>query len=178
MVREDRELVVLLKTGDAEALEQLIMRRRAGAEAYARGILHDSQAAEDAVQEAFSRIYALRADLDDQCSFSAYLYTIVKRICIDMLRKQKRFPELPGKLPDPPVDSAETEYLDNWERLERIHLLASLDEQDRALLLAFSMEGKTTRQIADEMKMTDGQVRIRLHRIRRRLRKGRSNDAE
>ena len=35
MVREDRELVALLKTGDAEALEQLIMRRRAGAEAYA-----------------------------------------------------------------------------------------------------------------------------------------------
>ena len=62
--------------------------------------------------------------------------------------------------------------------IERIHLLASLDEQDRALLLAFSMEGKTTRQIADEMKMTDGQVRIRLHRIRRRLRKGRSNNAE
>ncbi len=175
---EDRDLVALLRTGSTDVLEQLITRWRAGAEAYARSILRDPQAAEDAVQEAFSRIYALRVDLDEQCSFSAYLYTIVKRICIDTLRKQKRFPELPGKLPDPPVDSAETEYLNSWERLERIHLLASLDEQDRTLLLAFSMEGKTTREIADEMKMTDGQVRIRLHRIRRRLRKGRSNDAE
>ena len=74
MVREDRELVALLKTGDAEALEQLITRRRAGAEAYARGILHDSQAAEDAVQEAFSRIYALRAD----CSAGSAAYAVLR----------------------------------------------------------------------------------------------------
>ena len=176
-VAEDRDLVALLKTGDTDALEQLIMRWRSGAEAYARGILHDPQTAEDAVQEAFSRIYAVRTGLDEQCSFSAYLYTAVKRICIDILRKQKRFPVLPGDLPDLPADSAETEYLNSWERMERIHLLASLDEQDRALLMAFSLEGKTTKQIAGEMQMSDGQVRIRLHRIRRRLKKGMSNDA-
>ena len=178
MVAEDRKLVALLKTGNTDALEQLVTRWRSGAEAYARGILHDPQSAEDVVQEAFSRIYAVRTGLDEACSFSAYLYTIVRRICIDTLRKQKHFPELPGDLPDLPVKSAEAEYLNSWERLERIHLLASLDEKDRALLLAFSLEGKATKQIADEMKMSDGQVRIRLHRIRRRLKKGMSYDAE
>ncbi len=174
---EDRELVALLKSGDTSALEQLIMRRRSGAEAYAYTILHDSQAAEDAVQEAFSRIYALRADLDEKYAFSSYLYTIVRRICIDMLRKRSRSPELPGTLPDLPVNSAEAEYISRWERLNRIHLLAALDESDRQILLAFSLEGKSTKQIADERNMTDGQVRIRLHRIRKKLRKGMSNDA-
>ena len=177
MVAEDRELVVLLKSGDAEALEQLITRWRSGAEAYACSILHDPHAAEDAVQEAFSRIYAVRAGLNEEYSFSAYLYTVVKRICIDALRKQKRFPELPGELPEPPVESAEAEYISRWERLNRIHLLAGLDETDRKLLLAFSLEGRPTREIAEEMKMTDGQVRIRLHRIRRKLKKGMSHDA-
>ena len=176
-MREDRELVALLKTGDAEALEQLIMRRRAGAEAYARGILHDSQAAEDAVQEAFSRIYALHGSLDEECSFSAYLYTIVRRICIDEIRKRKRAPALPGELPEPPVESAEAEFIRNQERLEWIHLLAGLDETDRKLLLAFSLEGRPTKEIAEEMKMSDGQVRVRLHRIRRKLKKGMSHDA-
>lgn len=173
----DRDLVALLKTGDIPAFEQLIMRRRSGAEAYARSILHDSQAAEDAVQEAFSRIYAVRADLDENCSFSSYLYTIVRRICIDMLRKRSRSPELPGDLPDFPVNSAEAEYISRWERLNRIHLLAALDESDRQLLIAFSLEGKTTRQIANEKNMSDGQVRIRLHRIRKKLQKGMSNNA-
>ena len=174
---EDRDLAAQLKAGNTEALEQLIMRWRSGAEAYANSILHDPQAAEDAVQEAFSRIYALRSGLDEKGSFSAYLFTIVRRICIDTLRKQRRFPALPGKLPEPPVESAEAECIRNWERLNRIHLLAALDETDRKLLLAFSLEGKPTKQIAREMNLSDGQVRIRLHRIRRKLKKGLDNDA-
>ena len=73
MVAEDRDLVAMLKAGDAEALEQLIMRWRPKAEAYARGFLHDPQAAEDAVQEAFSRIWAVRSGLEAERSFSPYL---------------------------------------------------------------------------------------------------------
>ena len=174
---EDRELVALLKTGNVDALEQLIMRWRSRAETYAASVLRDPQAAEDAVQEAFSRIYAARASLDESRSFPAYLYTVVKRICIDELRKQKRFPELPDDLPEPPVDSAETEYIRGLERLNRIHLLAALDETDRKLLLAFSLEGKPTKQIAGEMNLSDGQVRVRLHRIRRKLKKGMNDNA-
>ena len=49
---------------------------------------------------------------------------------------------------------------------------AELDEKDRRLLLGFSLEGKSTRELAEETGMTDGQVRVRLHRIRKRLRKG------
>ena len=87
------------------------------------------------------------------------------------------FPDLPGELPDPPVPSAEAEYISHWDRLNRIHMLAELDETDRRLLTAFSLEGKTTKEIAGEMNMTDGQVRVRLHRIRRRIRKGMKDDA-
>ena len=174
---EDRELVAWLKAGNINAFEQLIMRWRSRAEEYANSILHDHQYAEDAVQEAFSRIYAARMALDENRSFPAYLYTTVKRVCIDELRKKKRFPELPGELPELPVDSAEEEYISRLEQFNRIHLLASLDEADRRLLLAFSLEGKPTKQIASEMNMSDGQVRIRLHRIRRKLKKGMSEHA-
>ena len=163
---EDRDLVAMLKAGDTDALEQLIMRWRLKAEAYAQGFLHDPQAAEDAVQEAFSRIWAVRSGLDAERSFSAYLYTIVKRICIDMLRKDHHFPSLP-----------EAEFIARWERLNRIHLLAGLNETDRKLLLAFSLEGKPTREIAGELNLTDGQIRVRLHRIRKKLKKGMSTDA-
>ena len=69
------------------------------------------------------------------------------------------------------------EYISHWDRLNRIHMLAELDETDRRLLTAFSLEGKTTKEIAGEMNMTDGQVRVRLHRIRRRIRKGMKDDA-
>ena len=173
----DQDLAALLIAGDADALAELICRWRSRAEAFAYSILHDAQAAEDAVLEAFSRIYALRSGLDAKRSFSAYLFTIVKRVCIDELRKQKRAPELPGELPELPVASAEAEYIRHWERLNRLHLLASLDETERRLLLAFALEGKPTKQIAAEMQLPDVQVRVRLHRIRRKLKKGVSLDA-
>ena len=57
------------------------------------------------------------------------------------------------------------------------HLLAELDETDRKLLTAFSLEGKSTKQIAGEMNLTDGQVRVRLHRIRKKMKKGMKDDA-
>ena len=174
---EDRDAAARLKAGDADALGLLIGRYRAGAEAYARGILHDPQAAEDAVQEAFARIYAVRAGLDENRSFTAYLYTVLKRICFDELRKRERFPALPGELPDPPAESAESEYIRRWERLNRIHLLAELDEKDRRILLEFSLGGKPTKQIAEEAGLSDSQVRVRLHRIRNRLRKGMNSHA-
>ena len=168
---DDRELMAMLKAGNVVALEQLIERWRGKAEAYACSMLHDPQAAEDAVQEAFSRVYAVRADLDERYSFSAYLFTIVKRICIDEVRKRKRFPDLPGELPEIPVESAEAEYIAKLERLERINLLGGLEEIEKKLLLTFSLDGKSTKEIAREMHMTDGQIRVRLHRIRKRLRK-------
>ena len=80
-------------------------------------------------------------------------------------------------MPDSPVDSAEAVFIKGLERLNRIHLLAALDETDRKLLLDFSLEGKPTKQIAKEMNLSDGQVRVRLHRIRRKLKKGMNDDA-
>ena len=58
-----------------------------------------------------------------------------------------------------------------------MELLAALDEADRKLLLAFALEGKPTKQIAGETGMSDVQVRVRLHRIRRKLKKGMNDDA-
>ena len=174
---EDRSLTALLKAGSTDALEKLIARWRPGAEAYARGMLHDPQAAEDAAQEAFARIYAVRSGLDEERPFSACLFTVLKRICIDELRKKRHGPDLPGELPEQIAESAESEYIRRWERLDRIHLLAELDGKDREILLSFALGGKPTKQIAAETGMTDGQVRVRLHRIRRKLRKGMNGHA-
>ena len=58
-----------------------------------------------------------------------------------------------------------------------MHLLAELDGKDREILLSFALGGKPTKQIAAETGMTDGQVRVRLHRIRRKLRKGMNGHA-
>ena len=170
----DRELMERVKEGDTEALEQLIMRWRSRAEAYAAGILRDAHLAEDCVQEAFARLYAARKEYNPQYAFSTYLYVILRRICISELRRLRRSPKLikTEELSEWPVDSAEAEYLTRWERGSRLMQVAALSESERRLLLGQALSGKTAKELAQETCMTPGQVRIRLHRIRRRLRKG------
>ena len=171
---EDRELMSRLKADDVSALEILVNKYRRSAENYAFGILHDSQLAEDTVMEAFSRIYASRTKYDPQNSFYTWLTVIIRRICIDRLRKMKHDPVFTDRLPEVPGDSAEIVFLEQQEQENRIHLIAELDEQDRLLLIGFALEGRTVHEMAGELGMSDGQARVRLHRIRKRLKKGAS----
>lgn len=173
----DTNLAAAVRAGDTQALETLIGLYRPRAEKYARAILRSPQAAEDAVQEAFARIWAARAGLDPDRPIENYLFTVVRRVCVDEMRRASRSPLPQGELPEIPVPSAEAEFIARSDHLERIHLLASLNEQDRRLLLGSALEGLTSKQLAAETGMTAVQVRVRLHRIRRRLRKGSLTDA-
>lgn len=56
----DSQLMARLCQGDDSALDLLIHRHRAAAEQYARVLLQDAGAAEEAVMDAFARVYLLR----------------------------------------------------------------------------------------------------------------------
>lgn len=169
---EDQKLMERLKAGDPDALGQLIGRWRGRAESYAIGILHDPQAAEDAVMEAFSRLYAARFRYEPKCAFGTWFLTVVRRICIDQLRRDQNRPVPMTEIPEIPVDSAENEALKRMTWLDRLSALGNLDETDRRLLLGTALEGCSTRELAGELGLSDGQIRVRLHRIRKRLKKG------
>ncbi len=169
---EERELANRLAEGNVDALEQLIGRWRGPAERYADSILHDSFAAEDAVQEAFARVWAARSAYDPRYAFSTYLYTVVRRVCIDRIRREKHSPVPLAALPEIPAASAEEEYLLHNAKLERIHRIAQLNEMDRKLLLGSALEGKPIRELARELGLSEVHARVRLHRIRKSLKKG------
>ena len=67
-------------------------------------------------------------------------------------------------------DSAEAVFLRKEARLALLNELASLGDTDRALLTGFALEGESYQALARRTGLTLGQVKIRLHRIRRRLR--------
>lgn len=169
---EDQALTERLAAGDVDALEQLIARWRKPAEHYADSLLHDSYAAEDAVQEAFARIWAARTAFDPRYAFSTCLYTVVRRVCIDRIRHEKHEPLPLGELPEIPAASAEEEYLLHSARLERIHRVAELSETDRKLLLGSALEGRPIRELARNLGLSEVYARVRLHRIRKSLKKG------
>jgi RNA polymerase sigma-70 factor (ECF subfamily) len=67
-------------------------------------ILGDLGNAEDAVQEAFTRLF--RSDIDEIDDVRAWLVTVVSRVCLDQLRSARRRPQAPfdpgdGREPTP-----------------------------------------------------------------------------
>ena len=169
----DQELVTLLKAGDADALEQLIARWRPGAEAYACSLLHDSQAAEDAVQEAFARLYAVRTDIDERRSFSAYLYTIVKRICLDELRKRKN--SYGHEDIDEQYDLADTgpgteaQILKKERQKAVTDAIRQLPEEARNIIILREFQGLSYEELADVLDLEPGTVKSRLNRAKQKL---------
>ena len=74
------------------------------------------------------------------------------------------------------LSQAEGEALRREERMRLWDAIAALDERDRALLEGFALAGMSYRELAQRRGMTTAQVKLRLHRIRRRLRAMKEED--
>lgn len=74
---------------DETAFERIVDDYTPPASALARQMLQDPALAEDAVQEAFVRVIRKRRQYVSSRPFSHWFYSILRNICIDMLRKRK-----------------------------------------------------------------------------------------
>ena len=134
--------------------------------AYARSILHDADAAEDAVQDALCRLLDASNIPAEPAALRAWLFTAVRNRCIDVLRKEKRMTalaELDASVPAPPASNPA-------QRIEAAddarHALAALDAlptlQRDALRLRFS-GGLSYKQIAAAMDKSVSHVGVLIH---------------
>jgi len=129
--------------------------------------LGDLSQAEDLLQEVF-----LRAMRQGQgfCAIEqprAWLFQVARNALIDHTRTIRHRVELPEDLVAPPTDEqAPVEALVGC--LERN--LGRLSEEDRAILLACDLRGKTVRAYADDSGLSLAAAKSRLLRARQRLR--------
>lgn len=166
----DNQLMARLQRGDTDALTELVARHRAPAEQYAARLLGDAALAEDVVQEAFARVYVHRNVYQPTFTFRTWLLVLVRRLCIDQWRRQARAPMAMELLPDVPTPSAEEACFRRLEQRSLLEAVAALEGVDRDLLTGFALEGLSYQQLAQRLHLTVGQVRLRLHRLRKRLR--------
>jgi RNA polymerase sigma-70 factor (ECF subfamily) len=92
----DEVLVVRFQSGDRAAFAMLVRRHQSGLYNFALRNLRERTAAEDIVQEAFVRVAQSAADFKADARFSTWVYTIVRNLCIDQIRKNalRRHPSL------------------------------------------------------------------------------------
>lgn len=145
---------------------------------FARGMTHNSEDAEDLVQDAVVHAYRAFASFRNGTNFKAWLFRICVNQYVDTYRSRQRAPVMLPLMdydvnedPNTPrTTSPEDDLLHTVmdEELERA--LAALPDTFRAVVLLSDMEGMAYDEIATALAIPIGTVRSRLFRSRTQMR--------
>lgn len=158
------------RAGDQRAFEQLVRRHEQLVLGVCRRQLRHQQDAEDAFQATFLVLAAKAGNLGWRASISNWLYGVALRVARKAHQRRRRRKER---------EVADMELLaDNTlQRVADQHGAEILDEElsrlpakYRAPLVLFYLQGKSRREAADELGLTESVVKGRLERGRNRLR--------
>jgi RNA polymerase sigma-70 factor (ECF subfamily) len=176
----DEEVVERVLAGDLSLFEILMRRYNQRLFRVCRGILADDAEAEDVVQEAYVRSFRELASFRGEARFSTWLTRIACHEALARARKRRRLVRLVpnagmagGEPPDPPAETLGPEReLENRE-LQTVlrEAVEVLPDPLRAVFCLREVEGLSTEQTADALGLTVENVRVRLHRAKRTLRK-------
>ncbi len=136
-------------------------------------MLGDEEDADDALQDAFCRLWPRRGSIRNEDEAAALLTTTVRNIGIDTLRQRRRIPtgryEENGMAPpwDDGDDQAERERL--FVSVERL-IAEKLSPTAREILKRKDFLGESYETIAENMEMHPTAVRMQLSRARKTIR--------
>jgi RNA polymerase sigma-70 factor (ECF subfamily) len=167
----DEALVRDIRAGDDRAFALLVRRHEAALVGFAAGVLggahHD---AEECVQDAFVRALAfLRAHPDREIAVKPWLYTIVRNVCVDRLRKGRGTVTLDGLdavLADGAAGPYETAHGREQLRLV-VGALHALPARQRQALVMHELEGRPHEEMAPVLGVSVGGSKALVCRARR-----------
>ncbi|HMP01600.1 MAG TPA: sigma-70 family RNA polymerase sigma factor [Gemmatales bacterium] len=169
---ETAELVLRAQRGDRAAYGELVRRFEPTVYAVALDKLRDEDEARELAHEAFVRGMTKLAQLREPAAFVGWVRQIAVRLALNRLTRRPCLQAAEGALDA--VTTSEPMPLERLEQAEartavRKHL-DRLNPLDRDTLIAFYVQGRSIREIADAVDAPEGTIKRRLHVARARLR--------
>lgn len=134
-------------------------------------ITFDRAEAEDIVQETMIRVWNKRNEWTLFGSVEAYCLTVARNLAIDRSElKDAQTVELSPEMEQTDTTSNPYERLASKERMALIHrLIGRLPEKQRTAMQLRDIEGKSYKEIALLLDMTEEQVKVNLFRARQKV---------
>lgn len=145
-------------------------------------ITMNREEAEDAVQETMIKVWDKRDSLQGINSIEAFSLTICRNIALDMTRRSARNEEsLDGQTFEPQVSNMpnpdeKAEQRDMLEMVKRI--VDSLPEKQKTCMQLRDFEGKSYKDIAQILSITEEQVKVNIYRARQTVKQKFNENAE
>jgi len=159
------ELMRAANRGDASAYQRVLAELAPVLRAIvSRGSSCGSGSAdvEDVVQDILLAIHLKRHTWDERRPLLPWVRAIASNKFVDNLRKRDRHVRVP--LDDIAERLADTRSFDDTSGIDVSRMLATLKKRQRQIVQAISIEGTSASQIAGRLAMTEGAVRVALHR--------------
>jgi len=176
-------LVERAKTGDRSALDELLVSMRPRALAAALRVVHNRDDAEDAVQDAFLKVWRCLAAFEGRSSFSTWIHRIVTNASLDLLRRTSSRPETVERTDaqEVAVDGAVRDGEPSNEQTPESELcgyeiqmlvrtaVATLPASHRQAVELREFEDCSYQEMAEIIQCPVGTVMSRLHHARQKL---------
>ena len=175
MVKDDNDYVSQVLAGNQQAFTILVDRYKDMVYTIVKRVVGQSEEAEDVAQEVFIKVYHALSRFRMESKFSTWIYRIAYNTAISQIRGRKmEFSEsfeeerFSSSLSDDICD--DVSGMSHEERLILAQqLIEQLPEGDKLLINLFYMESQSIQQIAEITDLSVSNVKVRLHRVRKRL---------
>jgi RNA polymerase sigma-70 factor (ECF subfamily) len=162
--RNDAELIQASKRGDLSAFEEIHATHAGRMKSIAFHMLGDRSDAEDAVQEAFLKIYRGVGAIQFDSGLAPWIYRILLNCCYDMGRKRRRQAESPLET-EPAIPNNLPLQVALRHALGRIH------PQHRMVFWLFEVEGLRHSEVAATLEIPEGTSKKWLFEAKRELKR-------
>jgi RNA polymerase sigma-70 factor (ECF subfamily) len=182
---QEAELLEALREGREEAFETLVRTHSGRMLSVCRRILRNDEEAKDAVQEAFVSAFRGLSGFEGTSRLGTWLHRIAVNASLMRLRSRKRRPEEPidellptfkddGHARVEPRDWSPSalQLVESRETREFVRgCIDRLPDLYRVVLLLRDIEEMDTAEAAGVLGVSEGVVKVRLHRARHALRR-------
>jgi RNA polymerase sigma-70 factor (ECF subfamily) len=172
----DRRLVEAAQAGDREAMSELVRATHRGVYSQALRLLGNPEDAADVTQDVYLRVVRKLGGFRHEASFTTWLARVTTNVAMSTLTRRSRRVAVEGASFDGQAESVAEPDADPADRSEAIELAARLEtlvqalpEGQRQVLVLRDVYGMSTEEVARQMGLTPGAVKVRLFRARERL---------
>ncbi|WP_280749314.1 sigma-70 family RNA polymerase sigma factor [Parabacteroides sp. PF5-9] len=137
-------------------------------------IVQNREDAEELAQDVFLKVFKNLSSFKGDSSFSTWIYRIAYNTAVSEMRKKRyEFLAIDEQLINNASENDIAEALNQTDANEQVEQLESalalLPPDERALILLYYMQQKSTEEIASIAELTVSNVKTKLYRIRKKL---------
>ncbi len=166
---DDRRLLVAFTRRDEFAIREIYRRYGGVVFGIAMKILRDRGHAEEAAQQTFVKAWQAADRLDPDRDIGPWLYTIARRVAIDVYRRERRHATV--ELGDREMAVLPPSLESAWEEWQVRLAVERLPPDERDILKHTYFLGYTQEETAERLDVPVGTVKSRSYRAHRKLAK-------